>query len=657
MKFAAQTIFLAISLILVVVVFKDHKLLAGAEEGLFFYNPQRSIELYQSPWFETGTGYPVAVFIPRITILVIANILTTLGAEIWAIQGLVFFSLFFLGMLYVYLLTKEFFKSNDTELAAILAGIFYLLNLYSFSQIWGRFLFAQIFTFTLLPVITFYTIKFITNYKLHNLIILNLFGLYCSFAYGSPAQIITIWAPSFIWLLYLLYKFRYNKKSITKYVVGFLIVFISWVIVNLWWIYPYKALVNYTFSGVSNWKVNYDSLMGVSQYFHTDQILLLRQSFLFGEGGKYYAFYSHPLTNLLSVLILFFTIFGLIKSKKEMHWPYLCLLLFIGWFVSKGTNPPFGGAFFSFLFSDISVSQVLRNSYEKFGLVWVLGYSICFGLGIPKLFSKLTGKSKFLVVFSLMFFFSGILVWPFWSGDIFETHKVNVPKTYQQINTIINQDGSDSRILVLPIHKGDSSPLDWGYDGVEPSEYLFSKPVISKRLELSETFNNKYDQLVDSLLQDKDSSSLFNELNIKYIVVRHDFKLERNLVDAQRSEATVSALPNIRHISNQGKLSLFIFEGSQSGYFSTDNPDVQLNYQKISPTKYIVNIKNPSGDFVLIFKETYSGGWEARIGQTVFNHIKVYDYANGWEINKSGNFQIEIIFKVWPKLALLFQHT
>lgn len=652
----ALTIFFVTSLTLVFVAFKDHKILAGGEEGLVFFNPKRSIELYSSPWFETGTGYPAAIYFPRATILVIANILNTIGIEVWVAQAIIFFCLFFLGMFYVYLLTKELFKSNDTELTAILAGIFYLLNLYSFSQIWGRFLFAQIFTFTLLPIITFYTIKFITNYKIHNLIILNFLGLFCSFAYGSPAQIITIWTPSFLWVLYLLYINRQDKKLMIRSLKGFLIIFISWLIVNFWWIYPYKVLVNYTFSGVSNWKVNYDSLVGVSHYFPTDQILLLRQSFLFGEGGKYYAFYANLLIKFLSILILFFAIFGIIKSRKEKYWPYLFLLVFIGWFISKGTNPPLGKIFFSFLFSNISFSQVLRNSYEKFGLVWVLAYSICFGLGMSKIFSKLKGKGKYFAVSFLMFFFSGILIWPFWSGDLFEAHKISVPNAYQQINTVINNDASDSRILVLPIEKGDSSSLDWGYGGIEPSEYLFDKPVISKRLELSDTFNYKYDQLVDSLSQGKSIQSLFDELNIKYIVIRHDSKLEHSLMDAQKLEATISALPNIRSISSQGKLSLFIFEGSHSGYFSTDNQIVQLNYQKISPTKYLINIKNPAEDFNLIFKETYSDGWTAQTDQTFFKHMKVYDYANGWKINKTGNFQIEVAFKVWPTLNPLPLH-
>lgn len=655
MRFAL-TIFLVISLILILIAFKDHKILAGGEEGLLFSNPKRSIELYKSVWLETGTGYPVAVFIPRVTILVIGNILNTSGVEIWAVQALIYLSLFFLGMLYVYLLTKELFKSKDIELMATLAGVFYLLNLYSFSQIWGRFLHAQFFAFTLLPIITFYTIRFITNYKFHNLILLNVFALFCSFAYGEPAQVFTIWTPSFLYVCYLIYRNRHDKKSIVRCLGGFFITLISWIILNFWWIYPYKALVDYTFSGVSNWKVNYDSLAGVSQYFSTDQILLLRQSFLFGEGGKYYAFYANLLIKFLSILILFFVIFGLVKSRKEKHWPYLFLVLFTGWFISKGTNPPLGGVFFSFLFSHVSFSQVLRNPYEKFGLVWVLAYSICFGLGMSKILERLNRKGKYFIAFFLMFFFSGILIWPFWLGDIFDLHRINVPKAYQQINAMINNDSSDSRILVLPIEKGDSSSLDWGYTGVEPSEYLFDKPVISKRIGLSDIFNHKYDQLVDSLSQGKNIQSLFDELNIKYIVVRHDFKLEHNLVDAQRSEVTISALPNIQHIVSQDKLSLFTFEGSQSGYFLTDNHNVQLNYQKKSPTKYIINIKNPSGDFELIFKETYSDGWVAQTDQTEFRHIKVYDYANGWKINKSGNFQIEVAFKVWPRLNLLSRY-
>lgn len=653
----ALAIFLVISLILVTVAFKDQKILAGGEEGLLFFNLQRSIELYKSAWFETGTGYPVAVFISRITILVIGYVLSRLGIEIWLIQALIYFSLFFIGMTYVYLLTKELFKFKNIELGAILAGSFYLLNLYSFTQVWGRFLYAQFFAFTLLPIITFYTIKFLNNFKFYHLILLNLFALYCSFAFGEPAQVFTIWTPSFLWVFYQMYKNFSNKKFILKCLGGFFIILASWTIVNFWWIYPYKALVNYTFSGVSDWKVNYDSLAGVSQYFSTDQILLLRQSFLFGEGGKYYSFYANFVIKFLSILILIFVILGVIKNRKEQHWSYLLLVLFIGWFISKGTNPPLGGVFFSFLFSKISFSQVLRNSYEKFGLVWVFAYSIFYGLGISKVLGKLNGKSKYFIVFFLMLFFSVILIWPFWLGDLFDLHRISVPKAYQEINTIINNDVSDSRILVLPIEKGDSSLLDWGYNGVEPSEYLFSKPVISKRIGLSDIFNNKYDKLVDVLSQGVDVRSLLEEFNIKYIVVRHDFKLEHNLIVANKSEASISALPGIHFIEHKDKLSLYEYESSKSGYFLTNSNSVKVSYNKISPTKYIVNIENHSNEgFDLIFKETYSDGWVARSDDKIFKHDKIYDYANKWKINKSGDFKIEIIFKVWPEFNFLSQH-
>jgi hypothetical protein len=85
---------------------------------------------------------------------------------------------------------------------------------------------------------------------------------------------------------------------------------------------------------------------------------------------------------------------------------------------------------------------------------------------------------------------------------------------------------------------------------------------------------------------------------------------------------------------------MFISEGTT---FST------LVYKKISPTRYIINIKESSEPFSLIFKETYNGLWKAKIdGKTIDSHYLVYNYANGWKIDKKGNYNVEVIFKVWP---------
>lgn len=645
----APIIFLVISLILVLVIFKEHKILAGGEEGLFFYNSQRSLELYNSPWFETGTGYPVPVFLPRVVVLFFASFLGHLGLPIWLIQSFLFLFLFFCGMYYVYLLAKELFKDRNIELTAISAAIFYFLNLYSMSQVWGRFLYAQFFTFTLLPIFTYYFIRFVSYFKFSDLVLLIFFSLVCSFAFGMPAQIITVWAPSVLWVIVKIFHDRYSFKKMSNSLGIFLIVVVIWSVTNIWWIYPLKELMSNTFSDMSNWKANFDSLGGVSKFFPTSQIILLRQGFLFGEESRRYFFYSHTVVYALSLILFMLTILGLVKSKKEKNWLYIFLLLLLGWFISKGSNSPFGSTFFKFVFSNFSFTQVFRNPYEKFGLVWVLAYSIFFGAGLTYFLEMAIGRGKYLVAMSIMLLSSVVLVWSLWSGELFNNFKLDIPASYKQVNDLIEIDNSDGRILVLPVHKGDGSLLNWGYSGVESSEYFFDNPTISKTLELNKTFNIKFNQLVDAINNGDDLTIFFDHFNVEYVIVHHDLKLERNQKEADDSEAEVSQMPRVSLVKKTGELSLYKYHSDNLSYFITDESAIRVNYQKISPTKYLVNIHNATKPFKLIFKTTFNDSWELRDGdKKIGKHFLIYDYANGWEINNEGNLKLEVVFKVWP---------
>ena len=72
-----------------------------------------------------------------------------------------------------------------------------------------------------------------------------------------------------------------------------------------------------------------------------------------------------------------------------------------------------------------------------------------------------------------------------------------------------------------------------------------------------------------------------------------------------------------------------------------------ITYKEINPTKYIVNVINASGPFVLDFKQNFNSGWDIYINGTKNNsdHFTADIYNNGWLITQKGNFTIEIIYK------------
>lgn len=76
----------------------------------------------------------------------------------------------------------------------------------------------------------------------------------------------------------------------------------------------------------------------------------------------------------------------------------------------------------------------------------------------------------------------------------------------------------------------------------------------------------------------------------------------------------------------------------------------QISFQEVDQTKYIVHVQNASGPYILNFGQSYDQGWRASIlakRLTENNHFKTNGYANGWLVDKTGNY--DIIIEYWPQ--------
>lgn len=642
-------VFLFFSFIVVLLWFRDGSLLAAGEEGMALYKPSLTLEVYKSLWYETGTGNPMPATPPRISFMALTAIFNILVSN-WLAQAIVFGLLIFSGIFGVYLLAKELVRDKR---AAVFSALFYFLNLYSLSQVWMRLLYTGIFTWAYLPLFLFLVIKLIRNPKLWWLLLFVTTSFVFSASYGHPAFVVTLWAPAVLFAIIEIYreKNRINKVKIFK---KFASLCLGWGLINLWWIYPYMTTYSNAFSEISDWKYNFDSLRGVSQFFNSDQLFTLRQGFLFGKDGIFYSFYSHPIVHLASIVVFLVAIFGWIKSKNTKNWIFLTSLALLGWFVSKGTNPPLGHIFFETLFSKFSFAAPLRNPYEKFGDVWLLSYSIFFGLGLAVLQKRAQSISQKVFVGILIFIAYIFLVWPMWTGDLFRPHRVTVPDYYEKANNYLNSQNDVGRIIMLPIIYGDSVHYGWGYKGLEPSEFIFDKPAVSKMLR-TKYFDEKYISLHDAFVNGDNYNEFLDQMNITHMVLHEDLVFENSLASSSAEvKKRLNSNPQIRFLRKEGELLLYKYEsGENSKLFKLEGLEgsevPNFNYQKNNTRFYVVNIVGAQKPYQLIFKETYNDLWVARInGWTLEDHFLVYEYANAWRIDKIGDYQIEIIFKVWP---------
>lgn len=80
-------------------------------------------------------------------------------------------------------------------------------------------------------------------------------------------------------------------------------------------------------------------------------------------------------------------------------------------------------------------------------------------------------------------------------------------------------------------------------------------------------------------------------------------------------------------------------QGSERNYSKVTN----ITYRKINPTKYIVYV-NTSRPFFLAFSESYHPLWQASIDGEKVEHFEINSFANGYYVNKIGNYVIILEF-------------
>lgn len=643
-------LFLSLVAFLVVCVwFSEGKQLFGGEESLSIFN-QRDPLILNAIWEKPGTGFPNATYLVRIPISLFVQTLNKTGLDLWFIQSLVFFLLISSGMIGCYFLVKELFKDLIfLEYVAVFSATFYFLNLYSMTQVWGRFLYSGMFLWAMLPVFLLTWINLVNKKKLMRFLFFGIVSVIFCLTYLQPAFIMAIWILAGLYSIIILISKRKDPKELVRLSIIWLTGFIFWLVLNLWWLYPNIVLSKEVFSDITGYKANLDSLRGVSQYFKSSQIIFLRQSFLLGPLSEYYNFYSLPISSLMSLLIFGTVVLGIFKSWKLKSGKVLLVILIFGWFICKGTNPPLGNIFYNFLFANFSFAQALRNTYEKMGLLIVLPYSIFFGLGICYLYQMIkpvVAKN----IFVLIVWLSAIcLVWPMLTSSIFKRNSLTIPNEYFQVNEYINLNTSMTRILILPIYPGEAAKYDWGYNGLEPSEFLFDRPAVSRLINVNKLSAGKYMDLYNALQDNKDIARLLEDMNIRFIVLHHDLFSHDNRADSEKLEKFLKTIPSIKFINTYGNLSLYEYQNTKEEYFKTDNTSVKLSYKKYSQEKYEVAISGANEPFSLILPETYSNNWLASIdGHPLTEHSVANGFANRWIINRSGDFNVNIIYKVWP---------
>lgn len=663
-------------------IFQSGQLLAIAEEGLPLYNPARTFTFLKSFWMDRDLGLDNPFNFPRITFYGLNVLLQYVGLQSWFIQAIVFFILIITAFLSVQKLSFYFLIN---KFASFISALFYFFNLYALTQVFSRFIYPLIFLWAYLPLFLYLWIRWIDTQKKKYLVCLVLTSFVFSDAFGLTSSVLTLWIPAGLYSLVSFFKAKFNLRVIVASVVGLCI----WIIFNLWWLYPVYALQNNSYSSFLENNQTYTSLHEVSIYFPNTSILQLKQEYFLGERGPWPHIYrtSASYTNI-SLIIFLVAALGVFVSIKAKNWWYLVILGFTSWFIVKGTNPPFGEEFYQYLYANLSFTQILRNPYEKFGTVWLLVYAIFFAFGVNHIAYLLNKVQQIrnLVIPILLLFTFVYLPRPLLNGTVFrKITYIQVPHYYEEANAYVNQD-SDGRILQLPYLKDSSIQYTWNYGGEEPSEFLFDNSSISKTSHIPKL--DQFYQLLHFGMQSENFSHILAVADVSHIILHHDVvqtgyydetvDQARNLIEKWKNveldkkigeleiyhhadrNGRIYLVPNVVAFADKNEVFTYLlsddFNPKTTGVISNNhgkplssNSTPIFAYNRISAGRYTVSISEAKEPYILVLANNFNQNWIAYLdGNVVEDHFEVNGFANGWVIDKKGDYTIEVVFKVWP---------
>ncbi len=576
-KFLPPVIFLIISAGVTFSWFRHGLIYGGGDVGLPTYDPARIFEIARFVWWDgAAPGTPVPHGLTSVPVQFGLSILQLVGFSPLWLQATLFFLLLFLMGFGMYLFVVLTF-GGKFRYFALVAGLFYMFNPYMMISVWHRFVHNAIFLAATLPYLVIFWIAWLKKGSLKYLLfflITNLLGVYL---YGSLAFIVTVWLLMFLITLGLGIFPWQGIKNLTKIFSLFLIGLFCFVLTNAWWLVPTFTVGPGLFSKQHSLEENVVGLISLSRQSILPFTLQLINPFYvinqsdFGKAHKQIPF------SLIPWLIFAVVTVGLVavtRLKDKVFWAPVFLSIV---FLAKGAAAPFEFIYL-WAFTNFFPLGIIRNPFEKIGILLPFVSSILFVVGLQILYLKLKRifdhKGAVLILISLMLVIL-VYAWPMFLGKIFgqldNPSFVEVPPYIRSASEWIKMQGREGRILHLPLSVTEdiSYKWQWGYQGVESSDLFFSsssvargfnlQPVDDTLSTLSLFFNKAYGKNLKPL------EELIGALNIRFIVLHKDIDWKgKEIYSPDETEKFLENLPLVKKKVRFGEL--LIYEVNEEVY-------------------------------------------------------------------------------------------
>lgn len=530
MKFLSKNLFLIVFICFLIIPFfwfKPGEIdLGGDSSRLYFYNPLgylRNFGLYDVVSEGTGHVEPNFYLLPFAGMLILIKSIINSPYFLITLFNSVKLGV---GFLSVYLIIKEFLKSNLNnrnnhrlvEISSIIGGIFYVF----FVKMLGNYNNAilsqnQVF---INPLIFWLLLKYLlTESKRYLWFLLSVcFVLAPNFAYTSAPPFFAFY-PLAITFLLIYIKFLLKKKIPIK---GLILGFIFFLGLQSFHLIP-----------------QFLSLFDPGSYTNTR---VFDQKSIINEGIGYFLvdlslskssanFLIPPLLEFLKVFSVFtplVVILGLIfRPKTNKLYLLTMIFFFVTFFLITAKITNLGVQFYLRLFF-IPGFSMFRNFIGQWAFVFAFFYSLIFGQALFIINQKIKGKYVLpLTIFIILYLTFG--AWQFINGEIVNPiHResnnvkmaIKMDPIYQDTLNSISKLNEDGKILTLPFTDAFYQVLadkeGGAYVGPSTISYLAGKNDFTGYLMLDKPFNDYL--LVLSKDKDyKDLNRMLGLLNIRYI--------------------------------------------------------------------------------------------------------------------------------------------
>jgi len=329
---------------------------------------------------------------------------------------------------------------------------------------------------------------------------------------------------------------------------------------------------------------------------------------------------------------------------------FFCLLGFIGAFLAKGANDPFGGVYIWF-FQHIPGFFMFRDP-TKFYLLVALSYSVLLPYSLEEISERVSsikyqvlkdyGKHIVVIVFVIFWLFT---IRQAVTGQLTGTFKSQqIPQEYKQLNTFITSQPTYFRTLWLPTKQ------KFGI-------YTVDHPAISA----SDYFQISSPKNLVKKIANTDIEKLLQESSFKYIIVPEytdgTIYLKERKFDSRQYEFYISSLEKtkiLKEVNSFGNNKVFEIAHFKNHFWSPNNY-IRLQVREISPTKYEISVNNGIKGQKVVFSEKFDPLWKAKIDNIIESSSNFEKNYNSFILPKDGNYILTVSYQpqVWVDRGII----